>query len=133
MQIVLHFILKYFDCNVYVPGVELKHDCSSHFFYHWYSMFYAKHYHLLVYFNEQQIYLATLGLVWYFNVLIHSIQLSFTWKWEVTKINPWIFKIFTHDRYCIYFLTEFAKFLDNFINLGWLSHDLGHHIFQLYI
>ena len=60
MQIVLHFSLKYFDCKVYVLAVELTHECRFYFFYHWYSMFYVKHYHLLVYFNEQQIYLATL-------------------------------------------------------------------------
>ena len=55
MQIVLHFSLKYIDFKVYVLGVEPKHECSFYFFYHRYSMFYAKHYHLLVYFNGQQI------------------------------------------------------------------------------
>ena len=59
LQIALHITLKYFDCKFYVFGVELKHECSFYFFYHWYSMFYDKYYHL-VYYKEQQMYLATL-------------------------------------------------------------------------
>ena len=59
LQIALHLSLKYFNCKFYVFGVELKHKCSFYFFYHWYSMFYDKHYHL-VYYKEQQMYLATL-------------------------------------------------------------------------
>ena len=35
LQIVLYFSLKYFDCKVYVFGVELKHQCSFYFFYHY--------------------------------------------------------------------------------------------------
>ena len=60
LRILLHFSLKYFDCKFYVLRVELKHEYSFHFFYHLYSMFYVKQYHLLVYFNEQQIDLASL-------------------------------------------------------------------------
>ena len=33
LQIALNFSLKYFDCKVYVLGVELKHECSFCFFY----------------------------------------------------------------------------------------------------
>ena len=33
LQIALRFSLKYFDCKVYVLGVELKHECSFYFFY----------------------------------------------------------------------------------------------------
>ena len=44
---------------------------------------------------------------------------------EGFSLNPWIFKIFTHNRYCFYLSTELAKFPSNLINLGWFSHVLG--------
>ena len=99
-------------------------------------MFYAKHYHLLVYFNKQQIYLATLWSALIFQC-INSLNIAqFVVKMRSNKnhkmkhsrkkfcgvegffLNPWILKIFAHNGYCFYFLTELAKFLDNFINLG---------------
>ena len=99
-------------------------------------MFYAEYYHLLVYLNEQQICLATLWLALILQY-INSLNIAqFHVKMRSNKNykmnhsrkrfcglegfsrNPWTFKIFTHDRYCFYFLTELGKFLDNFINLG---------------
>ena len=99
-------------------------------------MFYAKHYHLLVYFNKQQIYLATLWSALIFQC-INSLNIAqFVVKMRSNKnhkmkhsrkkicgvegffLNPWILKIFAHNGDCFYFLTELAKFLDNFINLG---------------
>ena len=72
LQIALHSSLKYFDCKVYVLGVELKHECSIYFSTInavWYSiMFNVKQYHL-VYYNEQQIYLATLWSPWIFQYI----------------------------------------------------------------
>ena len=99
-------------------------------------MFYAKHYHLLVYFNKQQIYLATLWSALIFQC-INSLNIAqFIVKMRSNKNqkmahsrnkfcglesfppNPWIFKFFIDNGYCFYFSTELAKFLDNFINLG---------------
>ena len=37
---------------------------------------------------------------------------------EGFSLNPWIFKIFTHNGYCAYLSTELAKFPGNLINLG---------------
>ena len=72
LQIALHSSLKYFDCKVYVLGVELKHECSIYFSTTdtvWYSiMFNVKQYHL-VYYNEEQIYLATLWSAWIFQCI----------------------------------------------------------------
>ena len=99
-------------------------------------MFYAKHYHLLVYFNKQQIYLATLWSALIFQC-INSLNIAqFVVKMRSNKnhkmkhsrkkisglegfsLNHRIFKILTHNEDCFSFLIELAKFLDNFINLG---------------
>ena len=37
---------------------------------------------------------------------------------EGFSLNPWTFKIFTHNGYCAYLSTELAKFPGNLINLG---------------
>ena len=147
LQIALHLSLKYFDCKFYIVGVELKHECSFYFFYHWYSMFYAEHYHF-VFYNEQQMYLATLwsALIFYSINLLNIVQFVVRmWSNKNHKIrhsrkkicglegfslNPWIFNYFIHNGYCFYFSPELLKFPDNLINLGWFSHVLGHHIFQ---
>ena len=51
-------------------------------------MFYAKHYHLLVYFNEQQIYLATLWLALIFQC-INSLNIAqFHVKMRSNKNQP---------------------------------------------
>ena len=107
----------------------------------WHSMFYDKHH--LVYYNEQQIYLATLWsafIIQYINWLgiiqfvvrmrsnkNHKIRHSRK-KFcglEGFSLNPWIFKISTHNGFCFYLSTELAKFPGNLINLGWFSHVLG--------
>ena len=37
---------------------------------------------------------------------------------EGFSLNPFIFKVFTHNGYCFYFSTELAKFPCSLINLG---------------
>ena len=37
---------------------------------------------------------------------------------ESFSLNPWIFKIFTHNEYCFYCSNELAKFPGNLNNLG---------------
>ena len=116
----------------------------------WYSMFYDKLYHL-VYSNEQQMYLATLWFALIFQYINSLNIVQFVMRMGSNKnhkmrhsrkefcglegfsINPWIFKIFTHNGYCFYFSTERAKFPGSFINLGWFSHVLGHHIFEPFV
>ena len=69
LQIALHYSLKYFDGKVYALGVELKHECSFYFFWHWYSiLFYAKQYPI----NSKCIWLSC-GQLRYFDVLIQWI------------------------------------------------------------
>ena len=57
----LHYILVWNILIVSFMYLELNWNMSavSVFSYHWYSIFYAKKYHL-VYYNGQQLYLATL-------------------------------------------------------------------------
>ena len=122
LQIGLHLSLKNFDCKFYVFGVELKHECSFYFFYNWYSFFYDKHYHL-VYYNEQQMYLATLWSALIFQYINPLNIVQFVVRMRSNKnykmghsrkkfcglqgfsLNPWIFKIFTQNGY---FSTELA-------------------------
>ena len=111
----------------------------------WYNMFYDKLYH------EQQMYLTTLwfALIFQYISLLNIVQFVIRMRsnknhkmrhsrkefceLEGFTINPWIFKIFTHNGYCFYFSTERAKFPGSFINLGWFSHVLGHHIFEPFV
>ena len=93
-------------------------------------MFYAKHYNL-VYYNEQQIYLATLwsALIFHcinsFNIVQFVVRMrsnkSHTMRHSRKKfcglegfsLKLWIFKIFAHNGCDFYFSTELAKFPDN--------------------
>ena len=111
----------------------------------WYSMFYDNLYHL-VYSNEQQMYLTTLWFALIFQYINSLNIVQFVMRMRSNKnrkmrhsrkefcglegfsINPWIFKIFTHNGYCFYFSNERAKIPGSFINLGWLSHVLGHQL-----
>ena len=95
-------------------------------------MLYDKHYHL-VYYNEQQMYLATLV---HFDISMSLNIVQFVVRMRSNKndkmrhsrkkfcrlkgfsIKPWIFKFFTHNGYCFYFSTELAKFPGSLINLG---------------
>ena len=83
LQIALHFSLKYFDGKVYVLGVELKHECSFCFFWHWYSII----------FNEQQMHLATLWSAWIFQCIdsINIVQF-------VVRMGSYKNRIMRHSR-----------------------------------
>ena len=67
----LHYNLVWNILIVSFMYLELNWNMSavSIFSYHWYSMFYAKNYHS-VYYNEQQMYLATLwsALIFKFDI-----------------------------------------------------------------
>ena len=129
MHCKLHYILVWNILIVSYMYLELNWNISavSIFFYHWYIMFYAKNYDL-VYYNEQQKNLATLQSALIFQYSFNIVQFVVRMRsnknhkmrhsrkknygLEGYSLNPWIFKMFTHNRYCFYFSTEF---LQNFL------------------
>ena len=96
----------------------------------------------LVYYNEQQMYLATLWSARIFqcinslnivrmrskknHIMRHSRKMFC--GLESFSFNPRVFTIFTHSVQCFYSLTELAKYPDNLFYFELFSHVLGHHI-----
>ena len=99
-------------------------------------MLYAKSYHL-VYYNEQQMYLATLWSALIFQCINSFIIVQFVVRMSSNKnhimghsrkkfcrlegssLNPWISKIFTlNNGNYFYFSTELAKFPASLTNFG---------------